>query len=76
MDNISNTQRVGLKAVLALVLGDYSTQSCCSLKWDLCISNSCRVLHSCPTFISYLACRGAVLQSAVKLFVQAVLVEN
>lgn len=52
MDNISNTQRVGLKAVLALVLGDYSTQSCPSLKWDLCISNSCRVscIHVLPLF--------------------------
>lgn len=76
MDNISNAQRVGLKAVLALVLRDYSTQSRTSLKWDLCISNSCSLLHSCPTFISYLACRGAVLQRPVKFFAQAVLLWN
>lgn len=58
MDNITNAQRVGLKAVLALVLGDYSTQSCPSLKWDLCISNSCRV--SCtrvlPLFVLLWCC--------------------
>jgi len=53
MDNISNAQRVGLKAVLALVLRDYSTQSCSSLKWDLCISNSwffCKY-HVLPLFL-------------------------